>query len=131
MYVDGMEPMVVDKVCFTLDILPTVYNLMDIPYDSRLLMGSDVFSEREPLAFFVNRSWITDKGSYNAVTKEFIPTPGLTLEDQEAYIEKITQIVRNKFKFSTQILDYDYYERVLPDSIWEIVNKDSGYPPDR
>ncbi len=131
MYVDGMEPMVVDKVCFTLDILPTVYNLMDIPYDSRLLMGSDVFSEREPLAFFVNRSWITDKGSYNAVTKEFIPTPGSTLEDQEAYIEKITQIVRNKFKFSTQILDYDYYERVLPDSIWEIVNKDSGYPPDR
>ena len=131
MYVDGMEPMEVDKVCFTLDILPTIYNLMDIPYDSRLLMGSDVFSEREPLAFFVNRSWITEEGRYNAVTKKFTPAEGSSLEDQDAYIERITQIVRNKLKFSTQVLDYDYYERILPDSIWDIVNEDSGYPPSR
>lgn len=131
MYVDGMEPMVVDKVCFTLDILPTIYNLMDIPFDSRLLMGSDVFSERDPLAFFINRSWITDKGSYNAVTKKFTPAPGVTVEDEEAYISRITHSVQNKRKFSAQILDYDYFDHILPDSIWEIVNKDSGYPPVR
>lgn len=127
MYVDGMEPEVVDRVCFTLDILPTIYNLMGVPYDSRLLMGSDVFSERRPLAFFVNRSWITDKGRYNAVTKEFTPAPGVTLTDEQEYIDAITQIVRNKFKFSAQILEYDYYRRILPDSIWDIVNKGSGY----
>ncbi|MDI9460651.1 MAG: LTA synthase family protein [Saccharofermentanales bacterium] len=130
MYVDGMEPEVVDRVCFTLDILPTIYNLMGVPYDSRLLMGSDVFSERRPLAFFVNRSWITDKGRYNAVTKEFTPAPGVTLADEQEYIDAITQIVRNKLKFSAQILDYDYYRRILPDSIWDIVNKGSGYPTD-
>ncbi|MGI6091150.1 MAG: LTA synthase family protein [Saccharofermentanales bacterium] len=127
MYVDGMEPEVVDRVCFTLDILPTIYNLMGVPYDSRLLMGSDVFSERSPLAFFVKRSWITDKGRYNAVTKEFTPAPGVTLANEQDYIDAITHIVKNKFKYSAKILEYDYYKRILPDSIWDIVNKDSGY----
>lgn len=130
MYVDGMEPEVVDRVCFTLDILPTVYNLMGVPYDSRLLMGSDVFSERRPLAFFVNRSWITDKGRYNAVTKEFTPAPGVTLSNEQDYIDAITHIVKNKLKYSAKILEYDYYKRILPDSIWDIVNKDSGYLTD-
>ncbi len=127
-YADGMEPETVDRVCFTLDILPTLYNLMDIPFDSRLLMGSDVFSDRSPLAFFVNRSWITDKGRYNAVTKEFTPEPGAEIADQERYISDITNSVRNKLKYSAQILDYDYFGRILPDSIWDIVNEDSGYP---
>ncbi|MCR5310399.1 MAG: sulfatase-like hydrolase/transferase, partial [Lachnospiraceae bacterium] len=38
------EPIHVDEYCCNVDILPTLYNLFDIPFDSRLLPGTDVFS---------------------------------------------------------------------------------------
>lgn len=38
----GMEePVVVDKPCGQVDILPTVSNLLGLEYDSRMLAGSD------------------------------------------------------------------------------------------
>ena len=64
------------------------------------------------------------------MTKEFTPAPGVTLSNEQDYIDAITHIVKNKLKYSAKILEYDYYKRILPDSIWDIVNKDSGYLTD-
>lgn len=33
-------------------------------------MGQDVFSQAEPLVIFSNRSWLTDRASYNSQTGE-------------------------------------------------------------
>ena len=44
-YVPGLsENIVVDEYCSTADILPTLLNLFGVDYDSRLLVGRDVFS---------------------------------------------------------------------------------------
>ena len=44
------EPIKIEKVCSSLDVLPTVLNLFGIEYDSRLLMGKDILSNNiEPL----------------------------------------------------------------------------------
>ena len=40
-----MDHQVIDTPMSTLDILPTISNLFELPYDSRLLMGRDIFSD--------------------------------------------------------------------------------------
>ncbi len=72
LYTKDMEPITIDKPCSSLDIIPTLSNLLGLEYDSRLLMGRDIFSDSEPLVIFNNKSFITDKGKYNSLTKEFI-----------------------------------------------------------
>jgi len=100
----GMEESIkIDKVSSSLDILPTILNLFNIEFDSRLLIGNDILSDKEGLVIFSNRSFITDKGRYNSITKE--KTGSLTNED----IDSISMDIYNKFKYSKYILENDYY----------------------
>lgn len=116
-YAKGMTPQVIDKPCSSLDILPTVSNLMGLEYDSRLLMGKDIFSTSEPLIIFANRSWITDKAMYNPETEELIL---LTDEEvDEDYIKNINQIVKLKFNYSAKILEQDYYSILFKETAEE------------
>ena len=55
------EPVKVDKLSSSLDILPTMLNLFGVEFDSRLLMGRDLLSTSSPLVIYSNRSFITDK----------------------------------------------------------------------
>lgn len=98
----------VDKFCSSLDILPTVSNMLGLEYDSRLLMGKDVFSNSSELVIFADRSFITDKGMYNANTEEFIPSGNFD-GDLQAYLDKTNAVVKNKFKISMLMLENDYY----------------------
>ena len=111
LYTKGMEPVTIDKPCSSLDIIPTLSNLLGLEYDSRLLMGRDIFSDSEPLVIFLNRSFITDKGRYDAEEKVFYPS-----QDQQVgqeYIDDILDIVEKKFYYSAKVLDTDYYKYVL------------------
>ncbi len=106
-YNSKMEKVVIDKVSSQIDVLPTVYNLFDIPYDSRLFMGKDILSTEPGLAFFKDRSWITDKGTYFASSKKFIPKENEEIE--ENYVEHINQKVANRINMSKLIVEQDYY----------------------
>ena len=104
------EPVTVDKYCSTLDIIPTLNNLLGFSYDSRLLMGRDILSDSAPLVIFLDRSFICEKGKYNAETDTFTPFDGQTATT--AYIEEMETRVRNKFKVSAAMLETDYYSLV-------------------
>ncbi len=110
-YSEGIESITIDKPVSSLDIIPTVMNLMGLEYDSRLLMGRDIFSNSQPLVIFHNRSFITDKGRYNSVKEEFIPNPGVVID--ENYLQNMLEIIERKFYYSEQILDKDYYSIVF------------------
>lgn len=110
MYNPSIERTKINKVVSGLDLLPTIYNLYGIEYDSRLLMGRDIFSESEGIAILSDRSWITNKGTYNTVTKEFKSFNNE--EVSKEYIDKINSIVYQKFSMSSLILDYDYYKKL-------------------
>ncbi|MBP5303912.1 MAG: sulfatase-like hydrolase/transferase, partial [Clostridia bacterium] len=71
MYNPTFKHTVIDKPCYSIDILPTALNLMGIDYDSRLLIGSDILSDSQGLVIFSDRSWITNYGVYNSSTGEF------------------------------------------------------------
>lgn len=92
---------------YSLDIVPTLSNLFGLEYDSRLLVGRDVFSDADPLVIWNNYSWRTDKGSYNSRTRTFTPAEGSSCGDEYAGI--INRVVRNKIYFSYQTVDNDYY----------------------
>lgn len=107
------EPIVVDKVGSQIDVLPTLLNLFGIDYDSRLIVGQDILSNYEGIAIFSNRSWVTDYGWYYVSQKRFVLKEGKTLEDQEAYINRINNRVANSFSVSKMILDTNYYNYIL------------------
>ena len=47
---DMEEPVVVDKPCYSVDIIPTLSNLFGLEYDSRLLAGRDILSDAPGLS---------------------------------------------------------------------------------
>lgn len=110
-YAKGMEPEVIDRPVSSLDIIPTISNLMGLEFDSRLLMGVDIFSDKDPLVIFSNRSFITDKGRYNSLTGEFSPAEGAEMSDD--YRRRISDEIDRQFAYSTMILDNDYYGLVV------------------
>lgn len=123
-YHDGIEPMSVDKYVSSLDLLPTIYNYMGIPYDSRFLSGRDVFNEGEGFVPLLSRSWLTDTGRYNLQTKEFTLHEGQTLEeDEEEYVARMNRLVQLRFETAKLIVDTDYYRYMFSDEDWQKINE--------
>ena len=98
----GMEPMTIEKTASNLDLLPTVSNLFGLDYDSRLLMGTDIFSDRPGLVVFEDKDWISDRGT----RQELVSSEA---ESDIKYVEETDSHVADMFKYSAWILNYDYY----------------------
>lgn len=103
-----MEDTVIDKPCMSSDVLPTIYNLFGIEYDSRLFTGRDILSTSDGLAIMSNRSWVTDKGTYFANQTKFVPRDGVMVEDD--YVSSINSIVKNRLNIGKLIIKNDYYK---------------------
>lgn len=106
------EKVEVDKMCSSLDILPTLSNLFGFTYDSRLMFGRDILSTAEPLVIFKNRSFITDKIKYNASTNKVTYLVDKSLVDED-YVEQKKQEVKNRFVASAGVMEQDYYKKIM------------------
>ena len=93
---------------YSLDILPTISNLFGVEYDSRLLVGRDVFSDTEPIVLWYDHTWKTDKGCYDSSTGQFTPAEGVQIED--GYVDRIKAIVSNKISYSREVQIMDYFQ---------------------
>ena len=112
-WVGGMEePIEVDTYCCNIDILPTILNLWGFDYDSRLLAGTDVFSDGMHMAMLVDQSFLTEDVRFETSTGT---ATWLTPEDQlpEGYLDALIRLVKNKFSFSTDILNNAYYNFIF------------------
>ena len=110
---EGKNIKVTTPTC-SLDIVPTLCNLFGVEWDSRLYSGRDVFSDAEPLVFWPNHSWKTDKGQWNsakATGTEFTPAPGAEVTDE--YTTRIRKTVNNKLNYAYSILSMDYFKLIL------------------
>lgn len=100
------EHKVIDKVASQIDVLPTILNLFEVEYDSRLLIGNDIFSSEEGLAIFASRSWRSDKGTFYSNT-------GFVGENvSEDYISYINTRIANSFTISKLLLENNIYEKI-------------------
>ncbi len=109
-YNSNIKKIEVNKIVSSIDIIPTLYNLFGITYDSRLLMGTDALSDTEGLLILSNRSWISEKGEYNSITNKFVPKIEEKVDSQ--YADLINNKVYKKFSISSLIIDKDYYNKL-------------------
>ena len=112
-WVGGLEEnIVVDEYCCNVDILPTILNLWGFEYDSRMLTGTDVFSNGTHIAILQDGSFLNDKVWLDAGKGEV-----RYLVDQstlpEGYVENMVKFVQTKFTVSKDILNYAYYNFVF------------------
>ncbi len=106
------HPIHVEKVCSSIDILPTVSNLLGLEYDSRLLIGQDILSDSEGLVLFADRSFITDRYAYSAARGTVVSDSNVEISDEE--LAEKRAFVSNKFTAADAITQYDFYKYVLP-----------------
>ncbi|MCH5204158.1 MAG: sulfatase-like hydrolase/transferase [Oscillospiraceae bacterium] len=119
------EPIIVDTPCSSIDILPTISNLFGLEYDSRLMIGRDIFAQNYepnqysscmPLVILINNhgqgtSWITAAGVYEASSGIFTPNEGITVDDD--YISRVKHLVEGKINYSKLLLSKNYYEVIF------------------
>jgi len=115
-YNAGMtEPVIVDTVCCTVDIMPTLLNLFGFDYDSRLFAGTDILDNRSfHVAMLFNKDFYTDKIKYTyktgAVTYRNKNNSSTVSKE---YITAAADYVTNKFEISLKIVDTDYYKHFV------------------
>lgn len=97
----------VEKVCSSIDILPTMLNLMGAEFDSRLIVGRDILSDSPGLVLFPDRSYITDTYEYNASWDQIVRgnVSDETFEAMQLY-------VADKFTAADNITETGYYNYV-------------------
>ena len=115
------EPIEVDKYCMSLDILPTVSNLMGWDYDSRMLIGQDILSDSTQFVAFTDLSFISDKCKYNSSTKTCVDLQGNeidlnnnTLGIDQSYIDNMRSRVYNYQTVSNLLFSTDFFKYVEP-----------------
>ena len=109
------EPVYVDKVCGQVDLLPTISNLLGLEYDSRMLSGTDIFSDSEGQVIFHSKSWLTDSGYYNRYTQSFTPAEGVAMmeEAEKDYVSAVKKQANNKLSCTELIIENDFYDYVF------------------
>lgn len=102
----------------SLDILPTLSNLFGLEYDSRLFVGRDVFSDQEPLVFWPDGSWRTDRASYNAAAGEYA---AVGAGEPYTDVMDLHDAVENKIRYSKAALGTDLLSLLLPEreALWD------------
>ena len=108
MYNPDIKKTEVNKVVSGIDILPTIFNLFGIEYDSRLLMGVDALSDKEGIAILSDRSWISDYGTYDSISNKFSSKKRVN----DDYVDRINNIVSEKVSVSSAILEKNYYKKL-------------------
>ena len=120
MYTTGLEePIVTDTYCCNVDIIPTVLNLMGIKFDSRLLMGTDIFSDGVHKAVLYDRSFITDKVRYDAKTGDVewkIDPDAYDWKNLKIYVDNMSALVDSEYTASLNIIKMNFYYQLWKDS---------------
>ena len=101
----------ISKYCGTTDILPTVYNLFGIPYDSRLFTGKDIFSNGTGYVIFSDHSWLSDYASYDSSISKFNSFNKINITDKDK--EDLYNAVSNKISIAREIISKDYYRHIF------------------
>ncbi|MCR5249175.1 MAG: sulfatase-like hydrolase/transferase [Lachnospiraceae bacterium] len=106
------EPIECDSYCCNVDILPTLLNLLNVEFDSRLLMGTDVFSDGVHRARLYNGSFITDFVRYDKATgkKEWSDAAsGYSEEELDSYYKAMTDYVDSEYSAALNMMRSNFY----------------------
>ena len=104
------EPVVVEKPCSSIDVIPTLLNLFGMDYDSRIITGRDILSTAPGLVATNKKCFVSDFGKYYSTTDTFLPNEGVTVA--EDYVSNTYKEVQRMLTYSDRILFNDYYRKL-------------------
>lgn len=102
----------IDEPTYSLDILPTLLNLFGIEFDSRFLVGRDVFSDKEAMVVYPNRNFITKYGKFFEDTKRFVKFDD-SIELPDGYIENFRERANNIYNYSRLVIKENYFQYLV------------------
>lgn len=105
-----LEPLEMEKVLNTADLLPTVLNLLGVksPYN---YIGNDAFDEGyDGFVPFSNGSWIYDDVAYDSGHKKYIAISGNQQKVSQQLQEQLHDRVQTFIRINNLILDADFYQ---------------------
>ncbi len=120
MYCEGIEKVEIDKPVCNVDILPTVLNLFGMEYDSRLLPGTDIFSDNTHIAMLYNKSFVSEYVKYNAQTgkAEWLPSASKLSEDKrQTHLDYCIATTKSRYTISLDIMNEDFYRFVMDNTV--------------
>ncbi|MBP5609396.1 MAG: LTA synthase family protein, partial [Lachnospiraceae bacterium] len=106
------EPIKCDTYCCNVDILPTVLNLFNIDFDSRMYMGTDVFSDGIHRARLYNGSFITEYVSYDKSTGKKTWSPAaddFSEKELDAYYEAMLDYTSSEYSAALNLIKSNFY----------------------
>ena len=109
------EPVYIDKACGSMDLMPTLLNLLGFDYDSRMYAGRDILSDREGMVIFNNRDFVTDslifieRGDVTYWLQDENGNDIVSDADKEAYLAAARQEVKDRYDFSAYVIQENYY----------------------
>ena len=96
------------------DLMPTLSNLFGLPFDSRLVIGTDILSGADPFVRFASRSWVSQYGQFNSRTGNFTPHPHIDPDAvPEYHTQQMTGWLTVTETHSARIVAHDYFRLVL------------------
>ena len=110
----GLEPMDVDKLLNTSDLLPTVLNLLGIE-SSYEYIGQDAFAEGYAgFVPFSNGSWIVGDTAYDSGKKQYLSLSGTQQKITAEFQKEMANTVQEFITINNLILESDYYQEKNP-----------------
>ena len=106
------EPIECDTYCCNVDILPTILNLFNIEFDSRLYMGTDVFSDGIHRARLYNGSFLTEYVTYDKTTNKKTWTEAaaeFSDEELEAYFNAMLDYTTSEYSAALNMMKGNFY----------------------
>ena len=104
-----MENTEIKKYCMSEDVLPTVYNLFGVEYDSRIMAGRDILSDEPGFVMLSNGNWISDYGKYTLSGNKFNKFHDSDVLESD-YVSKMKNMYNDRKNISTMIVRSDYYK---------------------
>ena len=101
----------VSEYCSTIDVLPTLLNLLGVSYDSRLLPGTDILAPGRHAAILMDGSFITESFRFSETTGELLAEG--EQPDQQT-VSEYRRWVTDRFTISRELLYSDYYAHAFP-----------------
>ncbi len=107
-YNSEMTPQKFSDYTSYINLVPTLANLMNLDYDPRLYVGSDLLSEDyESLVVFADGSWKNEIAYYNASTSKIKYYTNVTYTIEE--IQAINEEINLKISMSSQAIKKNYF----------------------
>ncbi len=96
----------VDNYISSIDFIPTMSNLFNLPLDYKLVFGNDALADKENVVRFADLSFVSATFSYDSLPE------AMTIPDDvnPEYIRYLSNKFINDYTYNLKVLNYDYFK---------------------